>query len=50
MPDHMVPEVPVTSGIENNGIGAEFYQVLLKNGRATTRRGDNFFDEYWGPG
>ena len=38
MPDHMVPEVPVTSGIENNGIGAEFYQVIHKNGRASTRR------------
>jgi len=38
IPDHMVPEVPVTSGIENNGIGAEFYQVLQKNGSLSTKR------------
>ncbi len=37
MPDQMVPEVPVTSGIENNGIGTEFYQVL-KKGRVEIRR------------
>ncbi len=39
MPGHMVPEVPVISGIENNGIGDEFYRVLQNNGRAATRRG-----------
>lgn len=37
MPDEMIPEVHVTSGIENNGIGAEFYQ-LLKEGRVSIRR------------
>jgi thioredoxin reductase len=34
----MVPEVPVTAGIENNGIGTEFYDVL-REGRVGIRRG-----------
>jgi len=38
MPDEMVPDVPVTKGIENNGIGDEFYQIL-NEGLASTRRG-----------
>ncbi len=37
MPEEMVPEVPVTKGIENNGIGDEFYQVL-NEGLADIRR------------
>jgi len=38
VPSHMVPEVPVISGIENNGIGTEFYKVLQENGRAGSRQ------------
>ena len=38
MPHYMVPEVPVISGIENNGIGTEFYRILQKNSRAAVRR------------
>jgi hypothetical protein len=37
VPVKMLPEVPVTSGIENNGIGTEFYEVLRK-GQVHTRR------------
>jgi dimethylaniline monooxygenase (N-oxide forming) len=37
IPDAMVPDVPVTAGLENNGIGAEFYQVL-KQGQIGIQR------------
>jgi dimethylaniline monooxygenase (N-oxide forming) len=37
MPDTMIPDVPVTAGLENNGIGAEFYQVL-KDGQIGIHR------------
>jgi dimethylaniline monooxygenase (N-oxide forming) len=38
MPEQMIPDVPLISGIENNGIGTEFYQVLNNNGRTTIKR------------
>lgn len=37
MPDEMVPEEPLTTGIENNGIGGEFYEIL-RNGLVRTKR------------
>lgn len=37
MPDTMIPEVPLNAGLENNGIGAEFYQIL-KDGQVEIRR------------
>ncbi len=37
VPAEMVPDIPVTAGIENNGIGTEFYEVL-RNGQARIRR------------
>jgi dimethylaniline monooxygenase (N-oxide forming) len=37
MPEKMRPEGSVISGIENNGIGVEFYRIL-SNGRAATKR------------
>ena len=39
VPEKMVPEGSLVSGIENNGIGVEFYRVL-DNGRAATKRAD----------
>lgn len=37
IPENMRPEVPVISGLENNGIGTEFYGIL-QNGQVDTRR------------
>ncbi len=37
VPAEMVPDMPVTAGIENNGIGTEFYEVL-RSGQARIRR------------
>lgn len=37
IPDAMVPQYPHVAGIENQGIGEEFYRVLA-NGRAQVRR------------
>lgn len=37
IPEKMRPEVPVISGLENNGIGTEFYEYI-QNGQANTHR------------
>lgn len=37
MPRHMVPEIPVTSGTQNIGIGEKFFHVL-RHGSARARR------------
>jgi dimethylaniline monooxygenase (N-oxide forming) len=46
IPQHMTPDVPVTSGAENFGIGEEFYDLLAR-GRVDARRGSivSFPDE-----
>jgi len=37
IPEKLIPEVPVISGLENNGIGTEFYEIL-HDGRADIHR------------
>lgn len=37
IPDNLIPEVPVISGLENNGIGTEFYEII-RDGRADIHR------------